>query len=70
MSVAAASLMDDKLAERFHDLFLGSQGAHGQTNVQGRKRGGKQAASYNLVREPLTVDLVQKHLKLEYLYQF
>ena len=54
--------MDEKLAKRFHDLFLGSQGAHGQTNVQGRKRGGKQEASYSLVRAPLTIELIQKHL--------
>jgi hypothetical protein len=54
--------MDNTLTERFHDLFMGSQGAHGQTDVQGRKRSGKQEAKYQLVRAPLTIELVQKHL--------
>ena len=49
-------------AQRFLDLFLGSQGAHGQTDVLGRQRNGKQEARYEIVRAPLTVDLVQDHL--------
>jgi len=50
------------LAQRFLDLFTGSQGAHGQTEVSGRQKNGKQQAKYEIVREPLTVDLIQDHL--------
>mgnify|MGYP003110848427 FL=1 len=50
------------LAQRFHDLFTGSQGAHGQTEVSSRQRNGKQQAKYEIVREPLTIDLIQDHL--------
>ncbi len=53
--------MEDS-AQRFLDLFTGSQGAHGQTDVLGRQKNGKQQAKYNIVREPLTVELVQEHL--------
>ncbi len=49
-------------AQRFLDLFSGSQGAHGQTDVLGRQRNGKQQAKYEIVREPLSVDHVQDHL--------
>ena len=52
----------DNLAQRFLDLFTGSQGAHGQTDVLGRQRNGKQQAKYEIVRAPLTVGLVQEHL--------
>jgi len=49
-------------AQRFLDLFKGSEGAHGQTDVLARQRNGKQEANYEIVREPLTVELVQSHL--------
>ena len=49
-------------AQRFLDLFIGSQGAHGQTDVLGRQRNGKQQAKYEIVRAPLTIALVQDHL--------
>jgi|TARA_R110002020_G_scaffold524_1_gene2608 hypothetical protein len=51
-----------ELAEKFLSLFSGCEGAHGQTNVLGRARHGKQQAKYEIVREPLTVELVQDHL--------
>ena len=49
-------------ARRFLDLFSGSQGAHGQTDVLARQRNGKQQAKYEIVREPLTEELIQNHL--------
>ena len=49
-------------AKRFLDLFKGFTGAHGQTEVLKNQRNGKQQAKYVIVREPLTVDLVQSHL--------
>ena len=49
-------------AQRFLDLFKGYEGAHGQTQVMERHRHGKTQAKYQIVREPLTVDLVQEHL--------
>ena len=52
----------DELSQRFLDLFMGSQGAHGQTDVLDRQKNGKQQAKYEIVREPLTVDLIQDHL--------
>ena len=54
--------MMENSAQRFLDLFIGSQGAHGQTDVTGRQRNGKQQAKYEIVRRPLTVELVQDHL--------
>jgi len=52
----------DNPAQRFLDLFTGSKGAHGQTDVINRQRNGKQQAKYEIVRAPLTVGLVQEHL--------
>ena len=51
-----------KVAERFLNLFEGFKGAHGQTEVLTNQRNGKQQAKYVIVREPLTVELVQQHL--------
>ena len=52
----------EELAQKFLDLFSGSQGAHGQTDVLGKQRNGKQQAKYEIVREPLSVELIQDHL--------
>ena len=52
----------DNPVQRFLDLFTGSKGAHGQTDVINRQRNGKQQAKYEIVRAPLTVGLVQEHL--------
>ena len=50
------------VAERFSSLFRGFSGAHGQTTVLDSQREGKKKAKSFLVREPLTLDLVQQHL--------
>ena len=50
-------------AERFLGLFEGYGRAHGQTTVLDRARHGKTPAKYQVVHEPLTVDLVQRHLE-------
>ena len=52
----------DNNAKRFLELFQGFTGAHGQTEVLKNQRNGKQQAKYQIVREPLTVGLVQAHL--------
>ena len=50
-------------AKRFLDAFQGSELAHGQTNIDGRRsRTGKTEAKSFIVREPLTLELVGKHL--------
>jgi len=50
------------IATRFLDLFTGSRSAHGQADVLGEQRGAKQQAKYEIIRQPLTVELVQDHL--------
>ena len=49
-------------ADRFLDLFKGYSEAHGQTKVLDYQRHGKQKAKSYIVRDPLTVALVQQHL--------
>jgi len=49
-------------SERFLQLFEGYGKAHGQTAVLDRARHGKTQAKYQIVHEPLTVELVQSHL--------
>jgi hypothetical protein len=50
-------------AERFLDLFKGFKEAHGQTEVLNYQRNGKQKAKSFIVREPLTIALVEQHLE-------
>jgi len=50
------------IAERFMNVFAGSEVAHGQTTVGRTKRNGKADAKSFVVREPLTVEKVQAHL--------
>ena len=50
-------------AERFLDLFKGFQEAHGQTEVLNYQRNGKQKAKSFIVREPLTIALVEQPLE-------
>ena len=50
-------------AQRFLDLFKGYKEAHGQTKVLDYQRHGKQKAQSHIVREPLTVELVEQHLE-------
>ena len=47
--------------QRFLELFLGCNGAHGQSQVLNRHRHGKTQAKYEIIREPLTLDLIQDH---------
>lgn len=51
-------------AQRLHDLFYGSDLAHGTFEVRGAERGtdGKKKGRANVVREPATVELWQEHL--------
>lgn len=51
--------------ERFMAAFEGLQVAHGQTIISGTRRNGKEEAKSRIVREPLTEELVGKHLKGE-----
>lgn len=52
----------ENLAEIFLQLFEGYGKAHGQTAVLDRAKHGKKQANYQIVHEPLTVELVQNHL--------
>jgi hypothetical protein len=51
------------LPERFMALFEGSDVAHGQTTVGRTKRDGKAEAKSFVVREPLTVERIDSHLR-------
>ena len=51
------------LPERFKALFEGSDVAHGQTTVGRTKRSGKAEAKSFVVREPLTIEKVEQHLR-------
>jgi len=51
------------LPERFMALFEGSDVAHGQTTVGRTKRDGKAEAKSFVVREPLTMERVESHLR-------
>ena len=49
--------------QRFHGLFTGFDGAHGQTRIGEDNYGvGKQKADSCIVRAPLTLELIQGHL--------
>jgi len=52
-------------AQRLHDLFDGSDIAHGTFEVKGAERGtdGKKKGSARVVREPATIELWEEHLK-------
>lgn len=49
-------------ATRFMAAFNGFDGAHGQTQISEERRAGKQKAKSFIVRQPLTIELVQGHL--------
>ena len=50
-------------SERFFRLFRGFSGAYGRTTVTGQqKASGKAKANSYIVREPLTVELIEQHL--------
>tara|TARA_Y100000114_G_scaffold86002_1_gene79508 strand:+ start:2422 stop:3954 length:1533 start_codon:yes stop_codon:yes gene_type:complete len=51
------------LIDRFASAFEGSSVAHGQTQVGSTRRNGKTEAKSFIVREPLTKQLIEDHLK-------
>ena len=59
---ASLCIMQEK-AQKFIELFAGFSRAHGQTEVMDSQKNGKQQAKSFIVREPLTVELVQMHLE-------
>ena len=51
------------LAQKFFEYFSGSTLAHGRTVLPGNvQANGKQAANSKIIREPLTLEIVEKHL--------
>ncbi len=51
--------------KRFMAAFQGFDAAHGQTIIMGTKKNGKEEARSRIIREPLTEELIKKHLKGE-----
>ena len=52
----------ESLTKKFYELFKGFSNAHGQTELIDSKKHGKQMSKSYIVREPLSLDLVQQHL--------
>ena len=50
------------ITEEFLKAFEGFGQAHGQTDVSNQRMNGKQKAKSFIVRQPLTLELVQGHL--------
>ena len=50
------------LAEELMKAFEGFRSAHGQTEVSAQRTAGKQKAKSYIVRNPLTLELMQKHI--------
>ena len=50
------------LAQKFMAVFEGSSTAHGQTTIGNIRKNGKTDARSFIVKEPLTLELVQEHL--------
>lgn len=53
------------LTDRFMEAFKGSDLAHGQTTIGNKRRNGKTDAKSFIVKQPLTRDLIEEHLKGE-----
>ena len=51
------------LAEELLKAFEGFRTAHGQTEVSTQRMAGKQKAKSYIVRNPLTLELVQRHIE-------
>ena len=49
--------------DRFMTAFKGSDLAHGQTMIGNKRRSGKTDAKSFIVKQPLTRDLIEGHLK-------
>ena len=50
------------LTEELLNAFEGFSGAHGQTEVSNQRMNGKQKAKSFIVRQPLTLELMQGHI--------
>ena len=50
------------LAEELLKAFEGFRSAHGQTEVSAQRTAGKQKAKSYIVRNPLTLELMQRHI--------
>ena len=50
-------------SERFMAAFTGFSAAHGQTQISDERRAGKQKAKSRIVRQPLTLELINQHLE-------
>ena len=50
------------LAEELLKIFEGFSSAHGQTEVSNQRMNGKQKAKSFIVRQPLTLELMQGHI--------
>ncbi|WP_339663464.1 TOTE conflict system archaeo-eukaryotic primase domain-containing protein [Croceibacter atlanticus] len=53
----------ESLTKRFYELFKGFSKAHGQTELIDSTKHGKQMSKSYIVREPLSLDLLQQHLE-------
>ena len=51
------------LAKKLLDIFQGSTVAHGTTKVGRTGRNGKADADSRIIREPLTVEKMEGHIK-------
>ena len=51
------------VAQKFFDLFEGSNLAHGETTVGSMRRNGKAEAKSIIVKTPLSVAMIEDHLK-------
>ena len=51
------------LTDRFIAAFKGSDLAHGQTTIGNKRRNGKTDAKSFIVKQPLTRELIEEHLK-------
>ena len=51
------------LAEELLQAFIGFSTAHGQTEVSQERTAGKQKAKSFIVRNPLTLQLIEGHIK-------
>ena len=51
------------IAQKFFDLFEGSNLAHGETTVGSMRRNGKAEAKSIIVKTPLSVEMIEGHLK-------
>ena len=51
------------VTQKFFDLFEGSNLAHGETTVGSMRRNGKAEAKSIIVKTPLSVGMIEDHIK-------